>query len=259
MHCSAKAELRTYLLNLQFFRRRCNDVLDDVVEALQVHLEEVLQRERLRVHVELDVRLFHQRAPVAFAQRFVLQIQHERQRLPELLHAGLDELRQRHAFHLARHLLQLADEVLDAVDEQLHVEVAPQRLGPHLPRLDLRLVQLVELLEVAHFLLHDVQLRVRRDGQVEELLGVGQLLLFRFELGQLVAVDLDELEALRQLVGRLDRARTVLGELVGERRDGLAQTIELNERDLGETTLDALQIDIAMLGVQGDRVPTAVQ
>jgi len=47
---------------------------DVVDEATELHREDVLQRERLRVHVELNACLLHQLAPVTITHRVVLEV-----------------------------------------------------------------------------------------------------------------------------------------------------------------------------------------
>ena len=52
------------------------DVID---EATELHREYVLQRERLWVHVKLDVSLLHQPAPVTVAHRVMFEVHQQRQ------------------------------------------------------------------------------------------------------------------------------------------------------------------------------------
>ena len=58
---------------------------DVVDESAQVHGEDLRQRERVRVHVELDAGLLHQFVPVAVAHRFVFEVHDQRQSVTESL------------------------------------------------------------------------------------------------------------------------------------------------------------------------------
>ena len=246
-------DLLDALLDLQLLAGRRDDVLYDLVEAMQLHVEQIGERERVRIHVELAGGLLHQLAPVAFAQRLVLQVAHERQRLLERLHLVLESARHSQRAHVFGHLLERLDVVVDAVDEQLDVEVAPQRLGPLLARLLLVLVETVELLEAAHLLLHVAERRVVRYGQIEETLGVGQLLLVRLEFGQLVAIGLEQLDAAFQVVA--DGAGTALRETLGKRLHADAEAGDVVLGDLGEALLDVGEADVAVLGLEEEVEP----
>jgi hypothetical protein len=67
-------------LDRELLARAAGDLEDLLLEALELHVEELLQRERLWVHVKLHLGDHHEALPVARAERVVLQVGDERQR-----------------------------------------------------------------------------------------------------------------------------------------------------------------------------------
>eukprot|EP00968_Pinguiococcus_pyrenoidosus_P001317 scaffold58_cov256-Pinguiococcus_pyrenoidosus.AAC.12 len=250
-------DLAQLVLDLLLLHRLVHDFGDLLGEVVQLHGEDVLQRQRLGVHVEDDAGNLHERAPVPLLHGLVLEVHDQRDALLEVgdVRRHLEEDRQ--ALELARQLAALPLQLVGALRERRDVQLAPQHVG----------VGLLEVVLLAEQAIHDAQLlhlgaklgqrAEAGDGQTEEILGVHQLLLAPVALGQLRDVLVQHLGSLQQRHRR--RAGTAVQEVAVELVAVLGEVHGLLLGDLSELVLHAAQPQVLGLAEAVQLVPALRQ
>lgn len=118
------------LFNAHLLAGVADDLTDSVLEAMELHGKDIGQGEGFRFHVESLSSLFHQLLPVTLTQGLVLEVYEEGQRVTELLHLEVKGRTQRQAPHVLVQLAVHLHVAIDAILQQLNVQVRPQSRGP---------------------------------------------------------------------------------------------------------------------------------
>ena len=229
------------------------DLNDLLLEAVELHVEERTERERLRVHVEGDLGHLHDLLPVALAQRVVLERLDERQRGDEAYDRLLNLLERLERLVLFGELLQTRVEDLHALLDHRHVQLRPEGERPVLALLLLLRVDVVDDRKLLEVRLDIGELRVRLEGEAEEAERLGEKDAACAHLGEGLRILCHELDALVE-IGR-GRARAALDELVVHGLNLLDELGHLALRDDGELLLDAPEGAVRLLGLGAERRP----
>ena len=118
------------LLNTQLLVSRGHYVRDGLGKVMQLHSEEVLQSEGLRIHVEVLLGYLHQFLPVPLSQSLTFQVGKQWNGVFELLQSLLQHTEQRNGLHFLWQSSGPSHELINPVGQFFNVQISPQGVGP---------------------------------------------------------------------------------------------------------------------------------